>query len=735
VSEGASKASGERTEARRQHRMRAFGAVAAALVFVVLSMLPVTARADPSPSPSASSSSGSPNSAASGVTITLKSMTPRSPDALNLTQPVTFTATVTNNGATAYLDFTVGLERGLPINQQHQLDAAIATPPPTNTLQDSHEADEHRPLPPHSSVDITYHSTPASDQMCLCTTAVYPFALVVHALNDQDAGFTEVARTQILVPAFLEPSKPVQVSWIWPLIDRPHRSLSDTVFDDDQLAASVSAGGRLYRALQVAMNVQGHVRLTLLVDPDLLDSLSVMASPAGYQYKSGSNTVKGAGGPAAAAWLARLHSLIGQDDIVLTAYADPDINAVTRAGMPWSTALDPQVQARIASTISDFSTDLSWPADGTLTSKALDASISGGSSAVVLSDSALPGQNKAEPRPNALSPLPSATGRALALVTDSAIEKTVGQALKLGAVPAQAQQTLLGQLAIRALEDESSSHFVVIAPDRYVDTDPTTASDTILATTGNSWSTAIAVRKALTTLTPVDRGPLQTAAADPTAELSPSSMASLVRIQSAVASLREALTSSAAADLLSGFGAGIQRAQSSAWRADPAGQAVLIREMNALINKRLSSVFLVQPSNGTYSLSSSSSPVVVTVQNQLSRDVTVRVSVVPANGVLGFRAPPVEMQTILANSRKTISIPTHVDRLGKFQVIAKLTTPDGQQLGQSVQLNLRATSIGGITKTITIAAASVLILALLRRLVRRIRRGPAARPLATGAAT
>ena len=115
---------------------------------------------------------------------------------------------------------------------------------------------------------------------------------------------------------------------------------------------------------------------------------------------------------------------------------------------------------------------------------------------------------------------------------------------------------------------------------------------------------------------------------------------------------------------------------------------------------------------------------VLTVQNNLDRDVTIRVTVVATNGVLGFRAPPGTVQTIPARNRKTISIATHVERLGTFRACQHRHAGRASPR-QSDLLNLRSTAIGGITKTITIAAASILILALLRRLVRRIRRGPA----------
>jgi uncharacterized protein len=274
------------------------------------------------------------------------------------------------------------------------------------------------------------------------------------------------------------------------------------------------------------------------------------------------------------------------------------------------------------------------------------------------------------------------------------------------------------------VQQPERSHFVVIAPDRYVDPSPVAAAQTILAERGATWGRPIDLRSALRTVPPVDRGALQTGAESAAAELSPSDMATLSRIEQQVASMNEALhDNDAAAALLGGFNSGIQRAESSAWRRNRAGGSALTRSLQTRINQLTSAVHLVQPAVGTYSLSSSDSPVVVTVSNQLPRPVTVRVSVSPANGVVGFRAPPMGLQTIPARSIATIRIPTHVDRLGKFQVVAVLSTPDGRQLGAGVTLNLRATSIGTVTKTITIVAVSVLVLALLRRLVQRIRRG------------
>lgn len=662
------------------------------------------------------------NTPSTPVTVTLNAMGPRTPNPGTYDQQVAFAVTITNNTDTSYSDIQLGLQRGLPITQQNLLDSAIAHPPPTD-LAVPHPLDLHRQLAPHARLAATYRTTVAD--MCLCFDGVYPYALVVSAAGDPNAGFAELGRTQVFVPSFQQPPQPVSVGWVWPLLDKPHRSVDSEVFTDEGLAGEVGPGGRLDRALQVAELVAGRVRLTLVVDPDLLDSLAVMAK--GYRVRKGTGTVPGTGSALAAGWLARFKAVSAQHDLALTGYADPDVNALTRAGMPFATTLDPQVRARIAPYLDDASppSSLAWPAGGALTSKALDALVGSGAGTVLLSDAALPGGNQSEPRPDAVSPLPTAAGSATALVTDSPIQATVQRALKLGAAPAGDQQTLLAQLAIRAAQNPGEKHFVVITPDRYVDTDPTAAASTIESVIGTRWSAPTSLPAVLSTVLPVDRGALNTAAEKPAGEISQQQLSDLALVQQRVSSMNEALhDNDAAALLLAGFNLGIQRGESSAWRTDRAGGERVTQQLLSRIDGIVGAVHLVQPADGTYSLSSTQSPIVVTVANQLSKPVTVRVVVTPVNSAVGFSAPAYITQTIAARSIETVRIPTHVERLGKFQVVATLQTPDGRQLGLGVELNLRATAIGTVTKVITLVAIAVLVLALLRRLIRRIRSAP-----------
>jgi hypothetical protein len=701
-------------------------AAAAGVAVVLLGVAPLTAAADPSTSPTVPGATAPVPAPPSPITVTLDSMSPRSPDARKLTQVVTFVATLTNDTDTAYLGLQVTLERGVPIVQQSQLDAAMTTPPDTNTIT-ARTDDVPKALPARGTLRITYKTTPDHEpDMCLCQTGVYPYALVVRGRTSTDEPTAEIGRTQILVPSFPPDGpqpQPVSVAWVWPLLDRPHRAMSEKVFIDDGLAGEIAPGGRLDRALKVAELTQDKIRMTLVVDPDLLDSLSVMASAEPYRVASGATTVPGTGHTLAIGWLNRLKNLQTTHDLVMTAYADPDINAVTRAGLKWSTALDPQVQARLAPRFINYTSALTWPADGVLTGNALDAAVAGGSATVLLSDTALPAQNETEPRPDGVSPLPTATGEATALVTDSTLQKLAGQIFTLGALPATDQQALLAQLAIRAAQGPSVKHFAVITPGRYVDTDPNDAAATILSVAGTSWSKAVDARTAAATVAPVDRGALQLPVDAPAAELSASDMSSLRGTVQRVASLRSALDNADASALLGGFSAAVQRAESTAWRTDRSAGATRVAQLQSRSFDLASQVHLAQPTTNKYSLSSSNSPIQVTVVNDLDRAVTVRVTVSPGRGAVGFVSEPVEVANLPAHSRRPVSIPVRVSRVDKFSVVAGLSTPDGGTLGAPIDLNVRVTALGGITKTVTGVAAAVLVIALLRRFVLRVRRG------------
>src|ERR1700761_4860445 len=151
-------------------------------------------------------------------------------------------------------------------------------------------------------------------------------------------------------------SKPVPVTMLWPLADRPRLAPGvpgGTIpvrLMDDELATSLAGGGRLDVLLSAAEFATSHDvdpdgavgrAMCLAVDPDLLVTVNAMTagyvvsdSPAGPAQEPGTPTHPGAGQAAAATWLNRLRVLAHRMCVAPLPYAQADLDAVERIGDP-----------------------------------------------------------------------------------------------------------------------------------------------------------------------------------------------------------------------------------------------------------------------------------------------------------------------------------------------------------------------------------------------------------------
>lgn len=666
------------------------------------------------------------------VTVAVLGVTPSTPAASQKPRPVTVRLSLTNTTDQSLDGITVVGERSDPINSQQALDDALRAPkPPDPSLVSG--LTPTRPvrvsLGPQGSAPVTF-TVPASLQptpgdLCICQPAIYPLYFTAH-ITGSDGIDTVVGAGQTFVPSFPTPVKKVEVTWLWPITDRPHRLVDDATFTDDDLAASVS-GGRLDRLLSTVEQVAGSVPLTLVLDPEIIDELAVM-STGDYRVltsPTGTATTRGTGGPAAAAWLERLRAVLDAHpdlEVQLTPYADPDVESLTRAGLTWTTGSDAATQSRVTAALGGRTpaTTLAWPAGETLGADTLAEVHAHGASTVVLGDQTLPGGDHSGPL-DSLAPVPTPQGPVVAAVTSSQVQRYVGPVLSVGGTGAADLPALVAQVAVRAAIDPSRPHYLVIAPPR--DLDPSQfAARALLDTARTAWSTPVALRDALQTVTPVDHGPLTTPK-NPPPSLPPSTLDAARALTDAVPGLTSLFASSAdAAALVGSLPGAIQRSESSSWLDSPAlgvaYSAALVRRV-AVIR---SGVRIVRPSTGTYTLASENSPLPVTVTNDLQVPVRVRVSVTTVNGLPGFSAQDVGVREIAPLTNVTLKIPVDVQRAGRFQVQAQLSTPTGDPLGPPVQLSVRSTALGIIGIVITIVAGVVLVLALLVRLIQRLRR-------------
>src|SRR3984885_6805349 len=149
-------------------------------------------------------------------------------------------------------------------------------------------------------------------------------------------------------------SKPVSVTMLWPLADRPRLAPGvpgGTIpvrLMDDELATSLAIGGRLDVLLTAAEFATSHEvdpdgavsrSVCLAVDPDLLVTVNAMTagyvvsnSPDGPAQQPGTPTHPGTGQAAAATWLNRARALAHRVCVAPLPYAQADLDAVQRIG-------------------------------------------------------------------------------------------------------------------------------------------------------------------------------------------------------------------------------------------------------------------------------------------------------------------------------------------------------------------------------------------------------------------
>jgi hypothetical protein len=666
------------------------------------------------------------------VTVTLQGLEPRDvkPDST-----VRITAVLRNTSADGTGPLTLRLRRGAVLDTRGELQQADTDTPATGsaTAPPQELADG---LSPGQSRQVRYSASIADLGLTASSgIGVYPIALTA----ERSADGTEVGRLSTLLPYLHDGIAGTKVMLLWPLLDRPHLLTGAPpgkveVFTDDLLARSVAPGGRLDRLLDAAVAATGKVRLTLLVDPETIDALNRMATPPGYHVMtSAKTTVPGTGGPAAAAWLARLRAIAPKHLLVATPYADPDLVALERGG---DEALGRYAQPDVDETGRILgmqpSTKVAWPPDGQLTDTALDGLVSQGAGAVVLDPTALPGGGNGQSgrTPSGVSPLPALSGQAMALVSDPVVERlTARGAVATAGGPRLAEQRLLSELAMITAEAPNDSRTIVLAPPRRWNPSAGYANALAADAGGISWLTAVDALEAAGGTDPVDRGALTYPADARRRELPGAQIATLGTVQSEVTDFRSALNNEDASQVLGPYGDAVRRSASSAWRSAPAaGQAyvtALLRQVEGL----RSGVTMSPSATGDYTLASSDSPLLITLDNRLKVPVSVRIKLTtPA----GFAVRDAGVQQIPAGGKRTVKVLASVQRTGTFTVKGQATTPDGGALGDETTLSVRSTAYGGLALGITGLAFAVLVAAVVLRLVRRLRARGEQSPVAAG---
>jgi hypothetical protein len=444
-------------------------------------------------------------------------------------------------------------------------------------------------------------------------------------------------------------------------------------------------------------------------------------------------TVAGTGQQAAASFLDRLRAVAATRPLVVLPYGDPDVVALVRAGMTAEvTAAQEHGQEVVRRVWGDLPTaraaasSTAYPIDGAIDDATLAALMAAGARTGLLSEASVEVSTATGDRPSTaavIEPDPGGTGLPSVIArTDvlGGLDKLIDDGQPTGwATTVNSLTALLAQQ--RA---DGTVTPAVFAPVRRWSPDSVGLQGLVelLAELGRS---GVITGSTLSTLA---ASPQRTGRTDypdvaRDQELSPGYLQRIADDRDDVAALRTGLASvdqpADPATLLDPLDRALDTAASTAFRTNPTVGDANLGTVESTVSSIRAGVQIADTGN-SYTLASSTSPLLLTVQNNTAYDVPVTVELTGGE-LVGLTVTDAPVQIIPAGRSQQVKIPTQVTRSGQFQVTATLIGPDGVAWGSPVQLTVQSSAYGALTVILIVGAGGVLVVMVFLRVRQRLR--------------
>ena len=442
-------------------------------------------------------------------------------------------------------------------------------------------------------------------------------------------------------------------------------------------------------------------------------------------------TTAGTGQAAAASFLQQLRTVAGRYPVVMLPYGDPDVVAMTREGLTGEVDAavkhGTEVTRRVLGTAANLDTGTAYPINGAIDAPTLSELRKAGLTTGLLAGTSVnPGSvsGAAAVVAAGASPDTEAANRLPSVITEDDVLDGVRTLIDQGQQSGWATRVnaLTGILAQRSLDTRAGP--AVFTPARRWS--PGSSGLRVLTDLlTNLGSSKVIAGVPLTRIAGAATTAAVTAYPDDarTQELPQAYLQRISTARAEVSSLRTTLASTRQASnpevVLAPLDRALDTAASTAFRVDPAvGDANLdtVESTTAAVRQGVQ----ILSAGNSYTLASSSSPLLLTVQNTLPWDVPVRVRISGGERV-GLTVTDPQIQVVPAGRSQQVRIPAEVSRSGQFQVTAELIAADGSSWGPPVQLSVESTAYGALTVIIIVVAGGVLVLMVVLRIVQRLR--------------
>jgi hypothetical protein len=549
------------------------------------------------------------------------------------------------------------------------------------------------------------------------------YTMMVEILGAPGAGgVSRQGGVRTFIPWMGPQSSPIDLVWLWPLVDYPAQEANGVLLNEE-IPRSLAPGGRLDSLLNIAANNSSKV--SWIADPQLLQVAQDLSG--GYQVRSGDSISVGDLSQDSGQWLARLSQALNSSrtssdrlPLRVTPYADIDASAVTRSGQETDVVRSTTTAASVATSVLGQSVEgtLYWAPSGRLNQKTGDLLASSGVRTVILRGTALPPMDSTTVS-TGFGVLGTTYGGMNAVLIDPGLSATLSlpQTSMSNAILMRQQFLAETVLLSQLIPSASASRMIVAGPEDIRWNPSPDALNSLLDATGKvPWINAASLSDLLNeNSSSIARKRVGYGPKAQDAELASTYLETVQKASEELASLTAVLDNPSG--VTDAYSEAILRAQSSAWRSEPATGVELVTSISMSLREQINKVYAL--SEGTITLSGESGLVPVTIANDLDRTVTVGVQL---RGIPEARLESPPLYEITIEPGKKVSVELEATVVGGRTLSAgvQLLTPQGQDFGRPARIELVSTAYARAAAWVIGAAFAAIVIFVVVGITRRV---------------